>query len=573
MALQVNRYPLPILGQSLAKQVPCSRSGCPVGTDIPALVQAVRSEDHAEAYAVARGSNPFASSCGHGCHAPCESSCRRGAAGAPVAIGALEAFATAYSTPALTRGRGPCTSPHDVRSVAASRTEYGQRVAIVGGGAAGLACAHDLALLGHRPVVFDEGGEPGGVITRVIPESRFPTAAARAECLSILAGAVEYRSGVTIAGRGSIDELFARGFAAVFLASGCWERSGTHQLDDADDAMRFLADDHALEGDTIVIGDGDLALDAAREIARRAHHAGLAQHTTLVLTSRIEEECASPHMIAAAHREGVAVHNGWLPAKLLHDRQGAVAGVEITRDGGRTRRVLPAMHVVDATRRSAAARLFGVEPTSDGLVRADAETLETSRPRVFAGGACAFGHRSIAHAVADGKRAAWQIHGVLIGARVTTRLVAQWVEAHDHDEERSVAALAGARASIAGGDIPPADPFSPASVSAPSVMAAEASRCFDCTVMPVIDDECTSCGRCVERCPAGAIAISAEVRRAIIDGDRCTRCTLCVEACPEGSITLARLVWEERLEFERRLAPVAAPEGAYRPAVRSLTPR
>ncbi len=541
--------------------------------DVPALVRAVGTGEHAEAYAIARASNPFASSCGHGCHAPCESACRRGAAsGAPVAIGALEAFAAAFTTPTTAHPSGSCASPHDARSVAAARTEYGQRVAIIGGGAAGLACAHDLRLLGHRPVVLDAGHEPGGVLTRVIPDSRFPVSAARAECLAILSTAVEYRPGVKIDLDRGIDALFDQGFSAVFVAAGCWQRRTDDGLHAAHDALELLGGDHPLDGAVVVVGEGDLAVDAARELARRAAAAGLVQSTTLVLTRRAEEGAAAPHALAAAAQQGIAVHNGWLLAGIVTDRTGRTTGVEITRDGGSTRRIVPALHVVDAALREGAPASSGLERTAQGHLQADRETLRTSRPRVWAGGACAFGHRSIADAVADGKRAAWQMHATLTGQSVRTRLIAHWVEADDHDAARSDAALAASRTTLPGSDIPPADPFSSSAGPYTSRMAQEASRCYDCSVMPVVDEECTRCARCLAHCPTGAISLDPAAGLAVIDENLCTRCTACVAACPEGSITMARAVWEERLVFERTSQPPVPPERAYRP-VRMLTPR
>src|SRR5688572_28334715 len=165
--------------------VPCRHAaqGCPLGVDVPALTRALAGGNHQEAFLVARASHPFASTCGNGCYAPCESACRRRPFGAPVAIGALEEHAAAFATPVLTEGVGPCTSRFEARSVAgavgrsagvaAAAPRSGRTIAIVGGGAAGLACAHDLALLGHRVIVFDASTEPGGLMSGVLPEFRF----------------------------------------------------------------------------------------------------------------------------------------------------------------------------------------------------------------------------------------------------------------------------------------------------------------------------------------------------------------------------------------------------------------
>ncbi len=576
MALQVNRYPLPLLREGLNAQVPCSRQGCPLGTDVPALVAAVAHGEHEKAYRIARASNPFASSCGHGCHAPCETACRRGRFGAPVAIASLEAYAGAFSTPSAITHAGPCTSPHDLRSVVAlGRGAHvavspapRQRVAIIGGGVAGMACAHDLALLGYQPVVFDAGHEPGGILTRTLPALRFPVAAARAECLAILAGGVSYRPGVPIADRSDIDALFDKGFAAVLLAIGCWNRP-TAPIANAYDAMEFLGDDHAIVGDSVVIGDGDLAVDTAREVINRANRLGRSQRTDLVLTARLEEVTAAPHAIAAAMREGVAVHAGWLLARMHQDAAHGLTSVELTRDGGRTRRVFTCAHVLDARSRLPDASRLEIGLDGHGYVAVDPDTLRTSRPGVWAAGSCAFGHRSIAHAVADGKRAAWQINAAITGRRLTHALRSAWVEADDH----SAAAERGGgdpRCILPSVNVVPADPFSLSSQPDHAHIAAEAARCLDCTVVPLVDDECTGCGKCVDACEPRAITLGKH-GIAVVDGERCTRCAACVDACPEGAITLARAVWEERLSDQAIPSP-GVPADPFSQVTR-LTPR
>src|SRR6185437_11726225 len=107
----------------------------------------------------------------------------------------------------------------------------------------------------------------------------------------------------------------------------------------------------------------------------------------------------------------------------------------------------------------------------------DPLSLETSMLGVWAGGACTFGHRSIAHATADGKRAAWSIHGALTG-RAVTALATPPLDAGAHAP-------------------PAADPFSASAARPDAEMQREATRCFDCSVLPVVDEQCTSCGRCV----------------------------------------------------------------------------
>ena len=545
------------------------------------MANALLSGEREAAYRIARAANPFASSCGHGCHAPCESACRRRYFGAPVSIAEMEAFASGFSPPVVSDAppSGPCTSAHDIRSVAGlvgldpraalAAPRSGLRVAIVGAGATGLACAHDLVLLGHECVIFDSASEPGGLLTTVIPAFRFPVNSARAESAAILSMGITFEGGYQVAGSGDLRALLSGEFDAVFLAIGAsdaWEPAfpGQRQHPQVIDALELLSDTGSPTGRTVVVGEGMLAVDAARSIVRRAIRDGLPSAPVQLV---LRPECASaeiePGMLAAAAEEGVAVHFGWERARYLEGGSGEVIAVEVVRPKDSSSLVIPCDNIVAAGRRAANVMAFwpDVASTTDGLIAVDPETLQTSMFGVWAGGACSFGHRSIAHAAADGKRAAWQIHGALTGRPVTTVTASAWVEIEAWSAARAPRALATSRVAPSAGSLPPVDPFAGAlppvdpfaggATGTDEGAAREASRCFDCSVLPHVDDSCTSCGKCVKVCEPGALSLTAGPPALLeLDQDVCTRCGLCVHACPEGSIAMLRLVWEERLVTE-----------------------
>jgi thioredoxin reductase/ferredoxin len=542
---------------------------------VPALTAALAHGDRTAAWHTVRAVNPFASTCGHGCHAPCERSCRRRHFGGPVGIATLEAHAAGWEPPRLAVPDGPCTSPHDARSVAglvgltpesAMRAPRGDtRVAVIGAGAAGLACAHDLVLLGHRCMVFDAADEPGGLLTAALPAFRFPVASARAECAAILAmGGLEFQSRYRIQNSADVRALLAGEFDAVFLALGASHPRHAMFAAQPDhpqvvDAIAVLGTDAPLDGTIVVAGDGDLALDAARTIVRRAARDDRAlPRVQLVLERPIEDSDVPPSFIAAAVGEGIVVHGGWTAGRWLADESGMLSGIEIVRPTDRSAKVLACDTIVTAAARAPDAQRFAPEIAldGDGLIVVDPVTLETSMLGVWAGGACAFGHRSVAHATAEGKRAAWSIHGALTGRPVRLTIASAWVEADDWDESRAVSALSTPPLDTSGHAPPSADPFSAAAARPDADIRREASRCFDCTVVPVVDEHCTSCGRCVTACPEGAFQMQpGSPKQLHLDPDLCTRCGICVEKCPEGAIALLRAVWEQRLTQ----APVAAP--------------
>jgi len=571
---QAKRYPLPLAATALPALVPCSHNGCPLGVDASAIAAALLAGDHPRAYLLARGPNPFASACGHGCHAPCETACHRRSFGAPVAIAALEAYAGGFSTPATLASPEPCTSAHDARSVSAlvgltpegafHAPRSGKRVAVIGAGAAGMGCAHDLALLGHECTIFDERSEPGGVLTGAIPSFRFPVASARAECSAILATHAQFAPGSPVMGIETLRAMLATEFDAIFLATGASSPAESMFPDQPPhprvvDAMTVLAARVALSGRVVVIGDGDLALDAARVALRRprSEEARSVATAHVILPQPLESSAASPAALAAALQDGVVLHGGWYAMRYLADDRGTLTGVEIAHPTEGITKVLACDSLVTAPAR-VPARQFGSELRHDdyGYIAVDPATLQTSLRGVWAGGACAFGHRSIAHAVADGKRAAWQIHAALTRTVVRTVVSSAWIEIEDWDGERAARAIAARRIDVAASSAPPADPFSSSALRDVQEIVREASRCFDCTVLPVVGEGCTHCGKCISGCPERALSFTGgDVPEVMVDATQCTRCGACVSMCPPGVITMARAIWEERLAAEAAPVP------------------
>jgi NADPH-dependent glutamate synthase beta subunit-like oxidoreductase/ferredoxin len=549
------------------------------------MADALRTGAREAAYGIARASNPFASSCGHGCHAPCESACRRRYFGAPVDIAGMESFAAGFAPPALPSRRvsGPCTSAHDVRSVAGlvgldplaalASPRSGKRVAVIGAGVAGLACAHDLLLLGHQCVLFDSASEPGGLLTHAVPACRFPVSGVRAESAAILSMGAAFEGGHQLSGSGDLRALLADGYHAIFLALGASDAHepmfpGLRPHHSVTDAMDLLSGGPAPHCATVVVGEGVLAVDAARTVLRRAIRSGHpGGHVRLVLREEPVSCTVAPEMLAAAAEEGVVVDFGWECSRYMCGPSHELLAVEVVRESDRAAMVIPCGHLITAGARAANVMAFWPDVASgaDGFIAVDPDTLQTSMFAVWAGGACAFGHRSIAHAVADGKRAAWQIHAALTKRPITTATASAWVEIESWSARRAPRALATPRGAPPAGSLPPADPFREPlppvdpfandSSGTNEKVAGEAARCFDCTVLPHVDESCTNCGKCVKACDPGALSLTAGLpARLSLDQDVCTRCGLCVHACPEGAIAMLRLVWEERLV----IAPAAS---------------
>src|ERR1035438_1781712 len=260
-----------------ARQVLC-REGCPVRTDSGAYVQAIAQGRYEDAYIIARAPNPFASICGRVCAAPCEAKCRRGALDAPVSIRALKRFVTerfGVESNAFDLGR---VYP-ELRDPRRERLGEGRKVAVVGGGPAGLSCAHELALMGFATTVFEGQSVAGGMLVLGVPEYRLPRDIVRAEIAAIESLGVEIRLNSRLGRDFAFGDLKKQGFEAVFLGIGAHKSRELAiegvQLDGVLRAIEFLLNINlgfkvSLGRKVIVIGGGNVAFDVARSVVRQA---------------------------------------------------------------------------------------------------------------------------------------------------------------------------------------------------------------------------------------------------------------------------------------------------------------
>jgi len=400
-------------------RAPC-QDACPAGTDAGRYIGLLGAGRFDEAFAVAAEVNPFASVCGYICTAPCETVCRRGQLDEPVAIRALKRAAAEH-------GRIPTVEPPAVH-----RSE---RVAIVGGGPAGMSAAWFLARLGYRVTVFEAQPVPGGMMAIGIPEYRLPKAILREEVERILALGVELRLGTAMGRDFSLLDLEREGFAAVFLATGASRsrRLGVpgEDLDGVVPATVFLRDVNLgpaprLAGPAVVVGGGSTAMDAARS----AWRAGASKVAVLYRRGR-DEMRAQREEIEAAEAEGVVVRTG-VSVVELRGRDGRLTRVVCREQrpagtGGDGRTLyepvpgsefeLEASALFSAIGEEPDPSILpegsGIEISSWAGIVAHPRTLQTGRVGVFAGGDVVTGPRSVIEAVANGRRAAASIHGFL----------------------------------------------------------------------------------------------------------------------------------------------------------------
>ena len=562
-------------------QVKC-QAGCPVSTDAGRYVQLIAEGRLEEAFLVARAPNPFASVCGRVCAAPCEDACRRGAIDAPVSIRALkrhvtEQFGVESIRPdtqerLLTEdtNEGNRYAGHLPLPLYRSAAEAGnlrgsalpagprRKVAVVGAGPAGLAAAHDLALLHYDVTVFEASAEPGGMLRFGIPEYRLPRTLLRAEIDRIVSLGVTLKLNAPLDTRFGLAALRAQGFEAVFLSVGVMRGRDLQapgvELDGVVKAVDYLLNINRgfrmdLGRKVVVIGGGFVAFDAARTALRvsreaeqeelgaetdarvkealdsaRAALRGGATEVTVVSLENFDEmpvlrTTQGHEEFEEAGKEGVRFLTRRGPRRFVGD--GRLKAVELrgVRSVFDTNgRFAPEYADEDVVTVEADACILaigqkpdlsfltpadGVELTPGGTIRIDPATLATSAPGIYAGGDVAFGPRNLIEAVANGKRAAHSIHEHLAGksARIETRLE---VETLVTSRYRMTAGF-----EVYDREAPPtldigrrtgiAEVETGYEAEAASIQAA---RCLVCHVQTIYDPErCVLCNRCVDICP------------------------------------------------------------------------
>ncbi len=556
----------------LASNFPC-RAACPVGTNAGGYVSLIAQGRHRDAYALARGPNPFASVCGRICAHPCEAACRRGAIDAPISIRALKRTLCERFGPESERSFAEI-----LELVEKPRPRLpegkGKRVGVIGAGPGGLACAHDLALMGHRVTVYEKAEKPGGMLRAGIPEYRLPREVIDSEIDFIRFLGVEIRCGFEV-GRDASFAALAVGHDALFLAPGCGRGKALRipgvELDGVVTAVDFLAHVNLgvplppLGERVLVVGGGNVAYDVARSARRyggtslpdEEHHnlaldAAVAasrllrRQVTMVALEGRDEMPADAREIEEGSEEGIRLVNRRGPKAILGDERGRVRALEtlaVARVFDEAGRFAPVtvpgseselacdtliLAVGQLADLSFLGEAHGLELTPQHTIQVDRQTLATSRPGVYAGGDCAFGPRIVIEAVGDGRRAARAIDSYLSGRvdpapRYRTRVFETF--GYDHpfavgDYERvprMPIPLIPVERRLEGHEVE--------RVMDEREARVEGERCLHCWVNTIFDSsklegsECLQCGGCVDVCPEQCIDLVALTRIAARGGE------------------------------------------------------
>ncbi len=585
------------------------QAACPVHTDSRGYVTAIARGDLVLGYRMAHDPNPLSTICGRICGAPCETACRRSAIGLneePVAIRPLKRLLTErYGPEAGNRlpgsqntseqmtlpvlqgqggpawlGKGSGARPGEgaylsysqvrwsremLRNLAATPGRRRGKVAVIGAGPASLTVSYDLALLGHQVEIFEAGPKTGGMMRYGVPIYRLDQQAMDQEIEAILEMGVEIHFNTPIGKTLTLADL-RRQFDAVFLGIGLMEGRRLNmegaELDGVITAVDLLLNYNLgykveLGQRVIVVGGGDVAMDAARtalrlgqaqaapamsagdvqartdeevdsvkaalDVARTALRLGVSEVQMIALESW-EELPASQFEIEEALEEGIEIHPSLGPNRII-GKAGVVTGLEVIEvasvfdPDGRfnpkfkpgSQRLLPCDTVILAIGQRANLDALGgaddIAISRRGLVEVDPDTGRTSAEDVFAGGDVAFGPRLIISAVRDGHLAALGIEERIQNRKLETRMVTEWTDIPNHAMFEDWTTLPRSKVPAL-----PVDRRTGISVVEQGYSLdqglEQASRCLECSVNTVFDgSKCILCNGCVDVCPWDCLKI------------------------------------------------------------------
>ena len=506
---------------------PC-KTACPAHIAVQGYLKLAKEGRYDDALALIKKDNPLPAVCGHVCNRRCEDACTRGTVDAAVAIDEVKRFLAERDLNAETRYIPKKTIP-------SLKGGFDEKIAIIGAGPAGLSCAYYLALTGYKPTIFEKNEEPGGMLRYGIPSYKLEKDLLAAEIDVIRELGVEIRCGVEIGKDITIEELREQGYKGFYVAIGCQRgrkpgitgenAKGTYA------AVDFLREagakeSFALEGDVVVVGGGNVAIDAAR-ISSRCVDAKI----SMFCLEQREHMPASKEEIAEALEEGIELNCGWGPKEVLEEN-GKVTGVvfkKCTRvldaqgrfspeyDEEQTITV-PCKHVIfsvgQAIEWGNMLDNLDLKRRPNGGALANKLTYQTSEPDIFVGGDVYTGPKFAIDAIAAGREGAISLHRYVhenctltIGRnrRDFVELDKNNISVDSYDtSKRQIPAKADEKAQAA--------TFRDLSHSlTEEQVKAETSRCLSCGASVVDPNKCIGCGVCTTKCVFDAIHLHREL--------------------------------------------------------------
>ena len=506
---------------------PC-KTACPAHIAVQGYLKMAAQGRYTDALALIKKNNPLPAVCGHICNRRCEDACTRGTIDEAIAIDEVKKFIAAQDLNAETR-----YIPKKV--VPAVKGYFDEKIAIIGGGPAGLSCAFYLAEKGYKPTIFEKNERAGGMLVYGIPSFKLEKDVVQAEIDVIREMGVDIKTGVEVGKDITLDELRAQGYKAFYIAIGC--QGGRKAGVPGEDAQGVATavellreaganESYPIEGDVVVIGGGNVAIDVARTSSR----CGAPNVNMFCLESR-DTMPASNEEIEEAEEEGVVMNCGWGPKEILSEN-GKVTGIVLKKclsvkdaDGRFNPKydendtiTVPCKHVFLSVGQSIewGSLLVGskVELGRGNGAVADALTYQTAEPDIFVGGDVYTGPRFAIDAIAAGKQGAISIHrfvqphsSLTIGRNRNDFIELDKNDIKVENYDNSSRQIPGTNQSIDA-----KKSFRDAKLTfTEEQVKAETARCLGCGASVVDPNKCIGCGICTTKCEFDAIKLNREL--------------------------------------------------------------
>ena len=504
---------------------PC-KTACPAHIAVQGYLKLAAQGKYREALQLIKRENPFPAVCGRICNRRCEDACTRGTVDQAVAIDEVKRFIAQQDLDAATR-----FVPEKV--IPKVDGEFSEKIAIIGGGPAGLSCAYYLAEKGYRPTVFEKEHRPGGMLMNAIPSFRLEKDVVEAEIDVLRQLGVEFRCGVEVGKDVTIAQLREQGYKGFYVAVGL--QSGGRLPVPGGDAenvisgVDFMRDVNlhgkaALSGRVVVIGGGNIAADVARTAVRCG-----AENVSLYCLEGYDEMPMGEEDRSECEREGIAIYAGWGPREVTVEdgKASGMAFVKCLKVKDQDGRFAPVYdeNAVQTTPCGTVLFCIGqkvewrdllagtrVEFNTNGTAKADPVTYQTAEADIFVGGDAYTGQKFAIDAIAAGKQGAVSLHRWVQGATLTIgRDRRQFIELDKKNALIAVDSYDNTPRQRIGYNDALRKTFKDERVAfTAEQVKAETARCLGCGASVVDPNKCIGCGVCTTKCAFDAIHLHRE---------------------------------------------------------------
>ena len=505
---------------------PC-KTACPAHIAVQGYLKLAAQGKYKEALQLIKRDNPFPAVCGRICNRRCEDACTRGTIDQAVAIDEVKRFIAQQDLNAETR-----FVPEKV--IPKVDGEFEEKIAIIGGGPAGLSCAYYLAEKGYRPTVFEKEKQPGGMLMHGIPEFRLEKDVIEAEIDVLRALGVEFHCGVEVGRDVTIPELREQGYKGFYVAIGL--QSGGKLGVPGEDAegvkagielMREvnLEGKKELSGRVVVIGGGNIGADVARTALRCG-----AEKVSLYCLEDYDSMPMGVEDRTECEEDGIEIHAGWGQTEILAEN-GKCSGIRFrkclsvrnaegrfapTFDDNTTEEVPCDMVLYCIGQKVDWKGLLtgtAVELNPNGTAKADPVTYQTAEPDLFVGGDVYTGQKFAIDAIAAGKQGAVSLHRWVQDATLTIgRDKREFIELDKNNLLLEEASYDNTPRQRIGYNETLRKTFNDGRVAfTEEQVKAETARCLGCGASVVDPNKCIGCGICTTRCAFDAIHLHRDL--------------------------------------------------------------